>query len=125
MSQAAVDQTPLLDLDGASLNPFWVNKDQPLFIPTHPVHFMAHKLQVLLERLDKQAEKNPAQFNSTTYLAILKEYTRCCEAIKDNREILDERGVDQGGNDSSERAVGSTVALGVDSGIPTDNPLAR
>lgn len=120
------EQTTLLNLEGKSLNTMWVDEKAPLFIPNNPVHWKAHKLQVLLSRLDKQAEKNGAQFNSTAYLSILNEYTKCVEAIRSNNEnaILNEGNLESDRNGSSARTVGETIALGVDHGVSADNPAA-
>lgn len=120
------EQPTLLDLDGEKLNAMWVDEKQPLFLPNNPMHWKAHKLQVLLARLDKQAEKNAAQFNSTTYLKILDEYTRCVKAITEGREneVLDTQGVDSDGHEAGSAEVGSTVALSVVDGVSADNPLA-
>lgn len=128
MSEAVeeAEQTTLLNLDGKNLNAMWVDEKAPLFIPNNPVHWKAHKLQVLLSRLDKQAEKNGAQFNSNAYLSILNEYTKCVEAIRSNNEsaILNEGNMEADGNGSAEVNVGETVALSVDNGVSPDNPAA-
>jgi hypothetical protein len=117
----------LFDITGESINPNFVDEKQPLFIPTRPMHYKAHRLQVLLARLDKQAERNPAQFNSTAYLNVLERYTECCQAIKEGKE--DE--VLGSGNVAEERtgrskapSVGEGASAGLDFGVSTDNPLA-
>ena len=120
-------QTTLLDLDGKQYNAYWVDEKQPLFIPNNPLHWRAHKLQVLLDRLDKQAAKNPAQFNSRNYLDTLAEYTKCVTAINEGKtdEILDEGRLDSDSPRSKAPEVGDRDASGVDSGVSADNPLAR
>lgn len=97
---AAVDgspvQTPLLDLTGKDFNIMWVDEKQPLFIPNNPQHFKAHKYQVLLSRLDKQAQNNPAQFNSTLYKVTLDEYIKLVEEI--GEQALDAAKLAAGGH---------------------------
>ena len=121
-------QVAMLDLDGKEYNAYWVDEKQNLFIPNNPLHFKAHKLQVLLARLDNQAAKNPAQFNSKNYIDALNEYTRCIKMI--NEGLTDDEVLDKGGMDS-ERAgnskaphVGEGASSSLDLGISADNPFA-
>lgn len=127
MEQDEQQQGQLLNLNTKEFNPYWVNEKQPLLVPDNPLHYKAHKLQVLLELLSKQAAKNPAQFNSRNYIDALNEYTRCINSIKEGKtdDGLDEGSVDQDSPRSKTPAVGEGVAAGVDSGVSTDNPLAR
>ena len=119
-------QTALLDTSGKQFNAMWVDEKQALFVPNNPLHFKAHKLQVLLARLDKQAERNGAQFNSTAYIAALNEYTRCCEAInRGENAILDEESVDSERTGRSKAPqMGEGTPASVDLGISADNPFA-
>jgi hypothetical protein len=87
-------QTTLLDLKTITISPYWVDPKQDLIVPVNPLHYKAHKLQLLLQRLDFQAEKNGAQFNSSTYLAVLNEYTKCIELINKG-ETSDVMGQDE------------------------------
>lgn len=87
-------QQALLDISTQQFDPYWVDEKQKLLIPNNPLHYKAHKLQILLDLLATQAKKNPAQFNSKNYIEALGEYTKCIEAIKrGDHEILDEGGV--------------------------------
>lgn len=122
-------QAAMLDLNGELYNAMWVDSKQPLFIPDKPLHWKAHKLQVLLARLDKQAEQKPSAFSSANYIVALNEYTKCINQIKlgaNDGEQLDEGGVDQfPAGRKEEAAMGAGVAPGVDPGISADNPLTR
>lgn len=106
-------QTPLLDLTGKELNAMWVDEKQALFIPNNPLHFKAHKYQVLLSRLDKQAQNNPAQFNSTLYKATLDEYIKLVEQI--GEQALDAAIVATGGQQGTTPADGDIEPIGMDS----------
>ena len=93
MSEAVeLQQTALLDLSGREFNQLWVDDNAPLFVANNPLHWKAHKLQVALARLDKIAEKNPAQFNSTVYMATLDKLADLMTEINGgaNAEVLDE-----------------------------------
>lgn len=119
-------QTALLDVTGKEFNAMWIDEKQSLFIPNNPLHFKTHKLQILLARLDKQAEKNPAQFNSTTYLAVLNEYTKCAKDINEGKDADDDTPEVVGlGDNETAPAMGERVAAGVDNGISADNPLSQ
>jgi len=119
-------QTTLLDLSGKELNAYWVDEKQNLFIPNNPLHFKAHKLQVLLARLDKQLIGNPAQFNAATYKTILDEYTKCVEDISDGRITAHDSGdlADDGESEATSQ-MGDGAPPSVDTGVSADNPFAR
>lgn len=109
-------QTALLDISSKQLDPYWVDEKQKLLIPNNPLHFKAHRLQILLDLLSSQAKKNPAQFNSKNYIDALNEYTKCIEAIKDGRnEILDESGVDSIRQSGSEEKDSEIEPISMDS----------
>lgn len=134
MSDAVAEQqTALLDLNGREFNQLWVDDNAPLFVANNPLHWKAHKLQIALARLDKIAEKNPAQFNSNVYMATLDKLAELMEQINNNEmvakandEVLESRAMDQG---ISERGGSEEIRQGksdgVDSGISADNPFAR
>lgn len=131
MIDTVVEQVPLLDLNGRELNAMWVDENQPLFIPNNPLHWKAHKLQIALAKMEKQQERNPAQFNSTTYLAMLNQYTEVMDEVNkelkiaDANKLLESGEVAQGGTErsgSEEICVGESN--GVDPGISADNPFA-
>lgn len=133
MSDAVAEQqTTLLDLNGREFNQLWVDDNAPLFVANNPLHWKAHKLQVALARLDKIAEKNPAQFNSNVYMATLDKLGELMEQINNNEmvakanEVLGQSEVDQG---SAERGGSEEIRDrkpdGVDTGISADNPFAR
>ena len=139
MSEAVAEQqTALLDLNGREFNQLWVDDNAPLFVANNPLHWKAHKLQVALARLDKIAEKNPAQFNSTAYFAALDKLAGLMEEInagktkvatndaENDAAILESGAVAEG---SAERSGSEEVRQGkpdgVDSGISADNPFAR
>lgn len=133
MSDAVAEQqTTLLDLNGREFNQLWVDDNAPLFVANNPLHWKAHKLQVALARLDKIAEKNPAQFNSNVYMATLDKLGELMEQINNNEmvakanEVLEQGAMDNG---SAERggseAVRPRESDGLDSGISADNPFAR
>lgn len=121
-------QAGLFNLNTKELTPYWIDPNQPLIIPRNPLHWQAHKLQLLMARLDTQAEKNPAQFNSKNYIDALNAYTRCVTLInkgKTSDEVLDAGGMDpesteQG--DTPEMGAGTSDSVGA--GISADNPFA-
>jgi len=120
------EQRSMFDLSGREFNAMWVDEKQPLFIANNPLHWKAHKLQILIARLDKQAEKNAAQFNSANYIAAVNELEKCMEKINDQGELdalHDESGL---GEISEERSdtVGARNASGLDTGVSADNPFA-
>lgn len=94
MSEAiAENQTALLDLTGREFNQLWVDENAPLFVANNPLHWKAHKLQVALNRLELIAQKNPAQFNSTVYMATLDKLGDLMDLINKGNasgSILDE-----------------------------------
>lgn len=118
-------QKQLFNINGRELNPNWIDPMQPLFIPDQPLHYRAHKLQIMLHALEKQAVNNPAQFNSKNYRETLADYTACVKAIKDGLdEIPNESGVADEGNEGATAEMGDGTSVGVDSGVSTDNPFS-
>lgn len=122
------DQPKLFNTDTKEIYPSWIDPNQPLKVPVNPLHYEAHKLQVLLARLDRQAETNPAQFNSTNYINTLDRFTKLCEAINTGKnldEVLGSDDLASNGNGSAADAVGegNTSSMGVT--ISADNPTAR
>ena len=133
MSDAVAEQqTTLLDLSGREFNQLWVDDNAPLFVANNPLHWKAHKLQVALARLDKIAEKNPAQFNSNVYMATLDKLAELMEQINNNEmvaqanAVLEQSEMDQGDTGRSEtEEIRDGKSDGMDSGISADNPFAR
>lgn len=133
MSDAVAEQqTTLLDLNGREFNQLWVDDNAPLFVANNPLHWKAHKLQVALARLDKIAEKNPAQFNSNVYMATLDKLAELMEQINNNEmvaqanAVLEQSEMDQGISErSGSEEVREREPDGMDSGISADNPFAR
>ena len=134
------DQKSMFDLGGKELNPYWIDPKQKLFIPQQPLHWKAHRLQLLLDILDKQAQKNPAQFNSMNYIKTLNSYTRTVTLINNGHlidpedkadadgltsESDDARKVGEAGNGNPAPAVGDGTPAGVGAGVSADNPFAR
>ena len=122
-------QTTMLDLAGEYIPADWVKADQALFVPDNPLHYEAHRLQILLALLDRQAQTKPGQFNSASYITVLEKYTTICKQIKekgaaDDEEILDKGGMGSRGNDEATTSVGHREPASLDPGISTDNPLA-
>jgi hypothetical protein len=101
-AQKEAEQIPLLDLTGKEFNAMWVDDNAPLFVANNPLHWKAHKLQIALARMDKISEKNPAQFNSTSYFAALDKLADLMEQINkgDFRrdEVLGSHGVVEDGH---------------------------
>lgn len=94
------EQAKLFDTETKAINPYWIDPNQPLLVPKNPLHFKAHRLQILLAQLDRQVQKNPAQFNSTTYLSVLNDFTKCVQMINEGKsadDLLDEAEVDSVG----------------------------
>lgn len=122
----------MFDVEGQRYNAYWVDEKQPLFIPNEPLHWKAHKLQILLEILTKQAQKNPAQFNSKNYIDTLESFTITIEKIKfiagggkledENLDPKNVAGERAGRKEAATMGAGAT--LSVDTGISTNNPLA-
>lgn len=119
-------QESMFDLSGKEFNAYWVDEKAPLFIPNNPLHWKAHKLQILISRLEVQASKNPAQFNSKNYIDALNEFQNLVEQIgrKAKDENVDEGGLAQGWNEGAAREVGEGTSPSVAAGVSTDNPLA-
>lgn len=127
MAVAAEEQETLFDLKSKQINPYWVNPKQPLLVPANPLHVKAHRLQLLLERLDHQAEKNGAQFNSTTYLAVLNEYTKSVQLINEGKsahDLLEQGNLGEDGKPGRQASLGNTDTTGLDIGVSPDNPIA-
>lgn len=120
-----LEQVPLLDLTGREFNLMWVDEKAPLFIANNPLHWKAHKLQILAARLEKQLERNPAQFNSKTYMDVIDQLGQCMKEINEHDTVLDERELDSSRAKSGETPpVGKGTTTSVDSGISADNPLS-
>lgn len=118
-------QNTLFDLSGKEYNAMWVDDKAPLFIPNNPTHWKAHKLQTLIARLEKQAERNPAQFNSKNYIDVINEFERLMLEIKEGQHETYAARVGAVGDTSTAPAMGEGNAIGVDIGISADNPTAR
>lgn len=129
MNALESNQGLLFNVDTKEINPYWIDPAQPLQVPLNPLHYHAHKLQLLLARMDKQSEKNPAQFNSANYLSALKQFTKICEGINKGKtnidEVLGSGNMGESGNEGTAPTVGPGIAPSVDSGVSPDNPLAR
>ena len=122
------EQATLLNLEHKSINPYWIDPNQPLIVPADPLHWKAHELQILLEILKKQASKNPAQFNSKNYIDTLDKYTEVITQINKGMtadEILGSSHMAEVGDESAAPAMGARVPAGLGAGISADNPLAR
>lgn len=119
MSEAVSEQqTALLDLSGREFNQLWVDDNAPLFVANNPLHWKAHKLQVALARLDKIAEKNPAQFNSTVYMATLDKLGDLMTEINNGgarSEVLDSGNVAGFGNGAAASDDSSIEPISMDS----------
>jgi len=121
-------QETLFDIRTKEINPYWVDPSQPLRVPKNPLHFEAHKMQLLIERLEMQQERAPMQFNPSHLFLALQKFSALCEAINKGAtsvdEVLDEAGVAKNWDEGTTPGMGDTVAAGVDPGVPADNPLA-
>lgn len=80
------EQATLLDVSTKQYDPYWVDPQQPLQVPNNPLHYAAHKYQLILARLDSQAVKNPAQFNSGNYIAIMEKLEKIWQQINGTAE---------------------------------------
>ena len=122
----AENQATLLNLETKELNPYWVDPKQPLKVPVNPLHYAAHRYQLILERLDIQARNNPAQFNSGNYIQILEKLEALWQKINlgDNVAVHDTRNLAENRDESSAPAVGKGDAPGLFAGVSADNPLA-
>lgn len=126
-------QAGLLDISGQEYDINWVDEKQPLFIPNRPLHYKAHRLQVLLDRLDKQAQNKATAFNSANYLAVLNEYIKCIETIRgerpedepsNNNSTVDETALAAGGDEGEAPEVGHGITPSMGARISSDNPFA-
>ena len=119
MSELEEPQTALFDLSGREFNVNWVDDKQPLFIPNNPIHWKAHKLQILVARLEKQASQNPAQFNSKNYIDALNELEKLMNEINKgitaNEEILGSSNLGSIGNSTTEETHGEIEPISMDS----------
>jgi hypothetical protein len=121
-------QSTLFDINTRKINPYWIDPAAPLLVPQNPLHFHAHKLQLLLARMEVQAEKNGAQFNSANYFNALEKFTSLCEAINKGAKSIDEvpnaRSVANTGDAGAAPGMGETTPPSLDTGISPDNPAA-
>lgn len=123
-----IEQEALFETDTEDINLNFVNQKQNLGVPKNPLHWKAHKLQLLLARLEKQMNNNPAQFNSANYLNTLDKFTEICEQIN-GRKSIDARGNDapevgEAGHGGTTQAMGEGVTASMGNGISADNPFA-
>lgn len=119
-------QASLLNLSGREVYADFYDAKTPVFLPDNPLHFKAHKLQILVDRLESQAVKNAAQFNSKNYLEAVDALMECYKQIREQlNDDMDARDMASGGNQEGARTVGNGVAPGVGAGISADNPLTR
>lgn len=120
-------QNTLFDLSGEKFNINWVDEKQPLFIANNPLHWKAHKLQVLITRLDKQAQNNPAQFNSKNYIMAVNELKIVMEEIKGVKtdEVLESPGLGADRDAGAAQTVGEGNTVGMGFGVSADNPITR
>lgn len=119
-------QNTLFDLSGKEFNAYWVDEKAPLFIPNNPLHWKAHKLQILVNRLEVQAQKNPAQFNSKNYIDALDELTKLLNQISERAEDeLDKGRLAESRDGSAAPAMGEGIAPSMVAGVSADNPLTR
>lgn len=120
------EQATLLNIDTKEISAYWVDPGQPLLVPTNPLHYAAHKYQLILARLDKQAARNPAQFNSGNYVLIMEKLEKLWEQINkgDTVAVHGSPEVATDGDETAAPAMGNGNAAGVRAGISADNPLA-
>lgn len=121
------EQESLLNLDTKELNAYWVDPAQPLLVPANPLHYAAHKYQIILQRLDIQASKNPAQFNSGNYIAIMEKLEKLWEQINNGETTIavhDKPGVSDSSGQADSRKVGDGASAPVDTTVSADNPFA-
>lgn len=119
-------QNALFDTTGREFNINWIDEKQPLFIANNPLHWKGHKLQILIARLERQAQSNPAQFNSRNYIEAVNELEKVMIAINEgaDNDLLDEGKVASDRDTSAAPAVGTGNAPSLDNGISPDNPTA-
>ena len=116
-------QKSLFNIETKAIDPYWIDPLQPLLVPVNPLHYEAHKLQLLLARLEIQSRNNPAQFNSQTYIATLNRFTEICKEI--NKSAANDAGnLAENGIAGAAQALGNGNAAGLGARISTDNPLA-
>lgn len=121
------EQATLLNLDTKEITPDWVDPKQPLLVPVNPLHYTAHKYQIILARLDLQAKNNPAQFNSGNYILIMEKLEKLLEQINKGVttvEAPDKSGVAKNGDEGAAPEVGEGATISVAPGISADNPLS-
>lgn len=118
-------QGTLLELSGEKLSPYWIDLNQELFIPDNPLHYEAHRLQLLLARMEKVFEFKPTHFSSPGYVQILEKYTQLCKEIKKGvTDGADDEGkVGDTWDEESEAEMGQGERSSVGSGISADNPF--
>jgi hypothetical protein len=121
------EQTTLLDLGGKQIFRDFYDDKTPVFIPNNPLHFKAHKLEILIKNMEAQSVKNAAQFNSKNYLDAVDALMKCYEDIKEKYDeyILEQGVVAANGDASTAPTVGNRNAPSVGAGISADNPLTR
>lgn len=118
-------QKSLFDLSGKEFNINWVDEKAPLFVANNPVHWKAHKLQIMIARLDRQSQNNPAQFNSSVYYQAVNELEKLMTQINQGEtDVLDEGKVASVGDGRTTETVGAGVTSSMDIGVSADNPLA-
>ncbi len=125
MGGAVAEQAQLLNTDTKEINPYWVDPTAPLLVPINPLHYAAHKYQLILERLDNQAIKNPAQFNSGNYIQIMEKLEKLWQAINEGKTVndLDEGSLAQSRKSDPTPEVGAGITASVDPGVSADNPI--
>lgn len=122
------EQPTLLNLDTKEITPDWVDPNQPLLVPVNPLHYTAHKYQIILAQLDRQAKNNPAQFNSGNYILIMEKLEKLYEQINNGETSLavhDKGNLAKDGDEGAAPAMGKGNAVGVRLGVSADNPLTR
>ncbi len=124
---AEAEQAQLLNTDTKEITPDWIDPLSPLKVPVNPLHYAAHKYQLILDRLDKQATRNPAQFNSGNYIAIMEKLEKLWQAINEGKTVndLDEGKLAPSGRPGNPPANGNLKPISMGSGVPTDDPATR
>lgn len=115
---AEIEQSTLLNLESKEFNVNFVDENQPLKVFTHPLHWKAHKLQIALERMEKQMKSNPAQFNASVYFSTIDKLGDLMEQINNegapNGKVLDERNVGGSRNGGGASPDGTTKPISLD-----------
>lgn len=127
MAMMEAPQSKLFNTETKSINPYWIDPDQPLLVPVNPLHYQAHKLQLMLTRMELQSSTNAAQFNSANYNAMLTKFTEICQAINDGKtanDLSEPRVMGENGDPGSAPAMGEGNAPSVGPGVSADNPTA-